>query len=114
MNAEWYWSKGLHDAKIISVETVDLQYDYTQRKPLRNYLQINLDASGALFDYKVKFIRLYNFKVTKGDCNLTGLWWLHDELCEKNGKYILKICLRALKCEKEIEVVFEKAEVVRN
>ena len=39
---DWYWEKGLHDAEILEVESIELPYDYTSRKPLRNYFEIHL------------------------------------------------------------------------
>ncbi len=95
---QWYWHRGLHDALVLGVETQELPYDVTQRKPVRNSMTIRLDARGAMFDTAVTAIRLYNYKVLRDEsevggygAGLTDCYWMQDRLrCEK-GKFILDI-----------------------
>ena len=51
----WYWKNGLHDAVIETISLEQLNYDYTQRVPIRNYLSIKLNAQNALFDIAAVF-----------------------------------------------------------
>ena len=91
---EWYWRSGLHDAQIIGVDSFALDYDWTLPDPDRNYLALRLDASNAMFDVRVKEIRLYNYKVLPKDLDLGILpesWWKWDKLSLENEKYILEI-----------------------
>ena len=32
----WYWKKGLHDAKITGWQFENFDYDYSKRNPIRN------------------------------------------------------------------------------
>ena len=59
----WYWEKGLHDAIIKNITLCPLNYDYTQKNPIRNYLLIEIDSSHALFDSTIKEIKLFNAKI---------------------------------------------------
>lgn len=110
---DWYWIHGLHDAEIISYEVVELEYDYTDRNPKRNYLQLNLNAKHAMYDTSITAIRFYNYKCD----NLTELansYWLEDELQEVNNKFILKISFTKLGGNfPEVVIKFDDAEVIR-
>ena len=44
MDRDWYWEKGLHDAEVLDIKKINFEYDYTQRKPRRNMLEIILDT----------------------------------------------------------------------
>lgn len=94
----WYWQRGLHDAWIVRVEEQKLDYDVTQRNPVRNCMTIHLDAKGALYDTSVTAIRLFNYKVLRDESDVGGYgdglvdcYWMQDRLNCENGKYILDI-----------------------
>ena len=110
---DWYWSKGLHDAKILSYQIIELDYDYKQKNPYRNYLEIKLNPTHALMDNKVASIKFYNFKCN----NLQGLndaWWMEDELIYNDKKYLLSLTTAKLDGEyPKIEIFFDFAEVER-
>lgn len=113
---EWYWKKGLHDAEIVEVTKHELNYDYTQKNPLRNFLEIKLNGEYAMFDTSISSIRLYNYKIIKMDSDLAFLknsWWIKDSLVEENGKYKITLILRKEKQVCEIIILFDKAEVLR-
>lgn len=42
---DWYWSKGLHDAKILSVSKKEVSWD-----PSDNSLIFKIDGDGAMFE----------------------------------------------------------------
>ncbi len=60
---EWYWHRGLHDAKIVRIEKLELPYDYKQRIPIRNCFVVHMDSKQAMFDTSVREIRLFNYKI---------------------------------------------------
>lgn len=113
MIKQMYWNKGLHDAEIIGVNEVILDYDYTERVPLRNYLEIELNSKNALSDTTVKALRFYNFKILKGNKDVLKFWWYSDEIEEINGKYKLKIVFDSVKGKSEFEITCDKIEVLR-
>ena len=78
MSSQYYFCKGLHDAEVLQIKEIQLSYDYHEKNPRRNYLEIELNASQALFDSNVKAVRLYNYKIIEGDLSLIGTWWLDD------------------------------------
>ena len=95
---QWYWTRGLHDALVLGMETRELPYDVTQRDPVRNCMIICLDAAGALFDTTVTAIRLYNYKVLRDESDvggygagLTDCYRMQDRLRRGQGKWILDI-----------------------
>ena len=101
----WYWKNGLHDAVIETISLEQLNYDYTQRVPIRNYLSIKLNAQNALFDVSVKEIKLYNAKVMSDAFDYSGYWWVNDSL---------NIQIANIKKEETIIVIFDNAEVFRS
>ena len=117
---EWYWRGGLHDAQIIGVDAVVLDYDWTLPNPDRNYLLLRLDASNAMFDVRAKEIRVYNYKVLSTDVALEDLpesWWKWDKLSEENGKYILDIYAEKFRPRRQrlsFRIRFDRAEVIRD
>lgn len=113
MDRDWYWEKGLHDAEVLDIKKINFEYDYTQRKPRRNMLEIILDTRIALFDNSIKSIRFYNYKIIEGDENIIHSWWIKDEFWVEKGKNNLKIYLRSPKKTCEILISFETIEVVR-
>ena len=109
---EWYWSRGLHDAKIVSVEVKESDWN-----PKDNYLIFRINGHGAMFEQDIKEIRFYEFRFSKieFDINsLNGAWWLHDEITEKSGEYHLLLEFDDKNCEREtIKIIFKTAEVIR-
>ena len=101
MNNDWYWVTGLHDALITNVEELNLPFDYkefvTKKNNYdRNVLILMINAKNALFDQKVKEIRLFNYKIL--DCDEVfkkhkSAWWLGDDLYKENEHYVLDIYL---------------------
>ena len=110
---EWYWSRGLHDAKIVSVEIKQLS-DWNQYD---NCLIFKINGHGAMFDQDIIEIRFFHFRFNKVDFDifsLNGSWWLHDDISEKNGEYQLFLEFDDKNCErKTVEFSFKSAEVTR-
>ncbi len=119
---EWYWQKGLHDAKIVDIEEQELAYDYKQRDPVRNCIVLHLDSRMALFDSSVKEIKLYNYKLCSPEAavqDFCGTWWLKDNLSITDTGYSLAITLkrigkRASREELVVEIQFKYAEVIKD
>ena len=98
---DWYWKRGLHDAKILSVCELKLVPDWKEKHPKRNCLEILLDGKNALFETNIKKISLYNYRIT--DMNMNGVkpitleafrnvYWLGDSIDRlDDGKYLLEI-----------------------
>ena len=120
-NPIWYWTRGLHDAMILHVETMDLPYDHTQPKPIRNCLKIYLDSSMAMFDTSVRCIKLLNYKILLDDSahggyeggGIEGCCWMQDILKYENGKYILEITALGEDDFKFI-ILFDDAQIERS
>lgn len=121
---EWYWVSGLHDACIVGVETFEFPFDYNKyvgekNSYDRNLLSLKIDASNALYDQKVKEIKLFNYKILTKDIELQGrkkIWWIANRLSEKDGNYFLEIDLQDFDSFPEeftFEIKFDRAEVVR-
>ena len=49
---EWYWTYGLHDAKILSFVQMELPTDWKSKKPWQNCLEIRLNPAGAMTKIK--------------------------------------------------------------
>lgn len=58
-------------------------------------------------------MRFYNFKFQQEVKDIVGSWWVNDEVYEVGDKYGLIIHLGKPKKEMILEIVFEKAEVLR-
>ena len=112
---QWYWSLGLHDAEVLKTERIALDYDYTQRNPIRNCLKLHLDSSPCTYDTTVKTISLYNYKVLQEpiERKIDGCWWFGDRLEFKHDAYLLTIALLDQRREHTFVVRFEHAEVER-
>lgn len=83
---DWYWFRGLHDAKILSVLKKDIPWDPKQKIPDKNCLILKIDCDNALLEQGITEIRFYNFKILTTNFNLNDLidgWWLSDELYKK-------------------------------
>ena len=121
---DWYWENGLHDACIVGVESYEFPFDYNKytadkNKYDRNMLSLKIDAKGALYDFRVKEIRFFNYKITSDGVELSGrkkIWWLADKLIEANGRYELDILLVDVdSCPEQFhfKLRFDRAEVDR-
>lgn len=121
---DWYWEAGLHDACIIGAEAYEFPFDYNKytskkNKYDRNMFLLKIDAKGALYDFGVKEIRFFNYKILSDGVELSGrkkIWWLADQLIENNGKYELDILLEDLNSYPEqfhFILRFDRAEVDR-
>lgn len=74
---QWYLVSGLHDAWITGVETLEFPFDYNKfaeekSEYIRNLFVLKIDASGAIYDSKVREIRLFNYKVLSQGVTLRG------------------------------------------
>ena len=109
---EWYWTLGLHDAKIVSVTTKESDWN-----PDDNYLSLKLNCKDALFETDIKEIRFFNFKTLTNDFDinlLNGGWWLSDELTEEDNCYMLELEFDTAECISEtVKFTFKRAEVIR-
>lgn len=107
---KWYWTRGLHDAKIVSVLKKESKWN-----PEDNCLILKINGDGAMGEANITEIRFYNFKINCGDISLLNDgWWLSDELQEKGNGYFLRIKFETTKCKtKNLEFVFRRAEVDR-
>lgn len=126
---EWYWESGLHDACIIGMDTYEFPFDYNKytaekSKYDRNMLTLKIDAKGAMYDFRVKEIRFFNYNILSESVDMTSIkspdknkvWWLADQLTENNGKYELDILLEiCVPCQKQFhfKLRFDRAEVDR-
>ena len=109
---EWYWTRGLHDANIISVTKKESDWN-----PTDNCLILKIDCDVALFEADITEIRFYNFKIKTNDFDislLNGGWWLSDEIVTKGDHYLLDLKFETAKCKtKHLEISFRLAEVIR-
>lgn len=121
---EWYWVRGLHDACIVAVETIEVPFDYNmlikeKNKCNRNLLTLRIDAKNAMFDNTVNEIRLFNYKILTDDFSLEGreeVWWLADRLVDHGDYYTLEVKLQDFNSDPEeftFIIKFERAEVDR-
>lgn len=114
---KWYWKRGLHDARILSAESLDLSYEYTVEKSYYNCFAFKLNGEDAMFEQDITEIRLYNFKILSSPFDISELqmgWWIADELSKNNGWYRLNLEYENKKCKpRKISISFETAEVIR-
>lgn len=115
---DWYWVRGLHDAKILSVSQKDIPWNPSQKIPDNNCLIMKINGDDAMYEQDITEIRFYNFKVLTVDFDfnlLTDGWWLGDELTQKNERYFLELEFDTAKGKtKKLELRFHRAEVVRD
>lgn len=108
----WYWSRGLHDAKIVYAEKKESKWD-----PLDKNLVLKIDCDGALFEDSITEIRFKRIKIKPEDFDINLLnegWWLSDELSVKGNHYLLDLKFQTKKCKtKRVEFAFEDAEVTK-
>ena len=108
---EWYWVKGLHDAKILSADVILLDFDYTERSPRRNYLSVKIDSSGAMYETNISEIRFFNAKPDTDKNKLLNSYWDYDEICF-DKKYRLELTLIKGKSKIKSNIEFDDAEVI--
>lgn len=95
MSVQGHLGNGLHDAEILKINEVQLSYDYHEKMPRCNYLEIELNSANALFDHNVKAVRFYNYKIIEGNLNLIGTWWFDEQIETKGSTFIVKIQFRS-------------------
>ncbi len=114
---EWYWTRGLHDANIISVSELQLVPNYKEKNPKFNCFEIELDCNNAIYERNIKRIRLFNYKIKTNDFDkslLNGGWWLTDEIINKGDYYLLDVKFETAKCKtRHFEIAFKQAKVIR-
>ena len=109
---DWYWSHGLHDARIVSATVKESDWDSTD-----NCLIFKIDCDGALFEADISEIRLYKFKALTLAFKLddfNGGWWMSDEVVKKGDHYVIDLKFVTKKSKtRRVEIRFQKAEVIR-
>ena len=109
---DWYWTRDLHDANIISAAIKESDWD-----PSDNCLILKIDCKGALFERDITEIRFYKFRILTTGFNmndLNGGWWLSDELTQRGDRYYLDLRFDTKECKtRRLEIKFQKAEVIR-
>lgn len=109
---EWYWTRGLHDANIVSATKKESAWN-----PADNCLILKIDCDGAMLEADIIEIRFHNFKIQTSGFDislLNGGWWLSDELSEKGNRYVLALRFDTVECKtKMLEFSFQRAEVIR-
>ena len=119
----------MHDAFVVGVEVYEFPFDYNKyvgekNKYDRNMLALKIDARSAMFDFDVKEIRFYNYKILTDEIDIINgdlfskkkIWWLADQLTEQNGKYELDILLESVDTHQRqfhLKLRFDRAEVDR-
>ena len=110
---EWYWTRGLHDAEIISFKQMSLSTDWKSKNPRYNCLEICFNSSGAMT--KLKRIEFYNYSLKmEFDINtIEKPWWMGDNLTRlADGRFLLDITVEDAKGKKHFfSVSFEDIEV---
>ena len=110
---DWYWEKGLHDAKILYAEALVFSRDYKNARPKRTAFKLHLNAQNAIFETKIKNITLYDYQILSEFESLDDAYWLSDTLTEANGRYILEIILCSLLYNNEFafKISFTHADI---
>jgi hypothetical protein len=109
----WYWIKGLHDARIVEIYEIKTNARKDNRW-ISNEIVMVLDASQAMFDTSIKSIAFQNSKIlTDGGLVPGNTWWYRDMLEKKDGKYQLEICYSNEKGKGIITIRFEDCIVCR-
>ena len=109
----WYWKKGLHDAKITGWQFENFDYDYSQRNPIRNCITVELDSRMALFDTTLKTIKFVNAKIIQGDTQCVNWFW-KDDIVQKTYKgYEIEITLTPYPSTKKMKIAFENIIIER-
>lgn len=103
---DWYWTRGLHDAVVLSVISRE------------NCLEICLDSTNAMLERDIKKISLFNYKIQTPEVTLEDLentWWLRDSLQTlSNHRYLLEIVFESgRRKRKRFAVLFNTASIER-
>ncbi len=103
---DWYWTRGLHDAVVLSVISRE------------NCLEICLDSTNAMLERDIKKISLFNYKIQTPEVTLEDLentWWLRDNIQTlPNHRYLLEIIFENGKRKrKSFTVLFKNASIER-
>ena len=109
----WYWTKGLHDAKITDCRIDHFNYEYTQKNPIRNCITVDLDTRNALLDTTITTIKFLNTKIIQGDIDCTGWFWKDDVLTTTCKGYELEITFISYPKIKKIKISFDDIIVER-
>lgn len=115
---DWYWKHGLHDAVVLSITETELNPDWKSSRPKYNFLEICLDAEGAMFEQDIHKICFYNYKIKECDIpfeDLGKLWWTGDDLTQISDKrYMSEIEFENVKGRrKRLVITYEIAEIER-
>lgn len=109
---EWYWIRGLHDAKIISAIINESDWN-----PINENLMLKMNCHGAMYEQDIDEISFYDIKfLTEGfdETLLNGSWWIADELTENDDIYVLKLDFDTADCIREtVQFTFKRAKVSR-
>ena len=106
--------KGLSDAEIIEIKETTYQYNYKQRNPIRNSLQIIFDSKSAMVSTNVKSIIFYNYKIICENSSFVHSWWFDSDFIDINGKKGLKISFRHSKSViSETIILFDELKIVQ-
>ena len=110
---DWYWEKGLHDAKILRTESLVFHRDYKNVCPERTAFKLYLNTQKAIFENKIKSITLYDYQILSEFESFDDVYWLSDTLTEANGRYILEIILCSLLYNNEFafKISFTHADI---
>ena len=97
---DWYWTRGLHDAVVLSVISRE------------NCLEICLDSTNAMLERDIKKISLFNYKIQTPEVTLEDLentWWLRDNIQTlPNHRYLLEIIFENGKRKRKTLTVLSK------
>lgn len=108
---EWYWTPGLHDAKIISATKTGSDGNDD------NCLIFKIDCKGAMFEADITEIRFYNYIIKSNNFDVSLLndgWWLSDVLSKKGDHYYLDVKFETSKRKtRHLEFTFQRAETIR-
>ena len=104
---DWYWTRGLHDAIVLSVSEKD------------TCLEICLDSKNSMLERDIQKILLFKYQIQTPEIppeDLTNIWWLRDTVeTLPDHRYLLEIIFETCKGKrKRFAVVFQKAQIERN
>ncbi len=108
---DWYWCRGLHDAKIVSAQTKESKWNTDDKR-----LILKIDCDGALYEKNITEIEFCGFKILTDDFDidsLNGGWWLSDVLKENGKTYYLELQFETAKNKKKrLKLSFQSAKVL--
>lgn len=115
---DWFWSRGLHDAEVLSIEEKETLPDYSKPLPVYNYLSIKLDAEHAMFEHDITEIRFFNYKLKGFEAKLPTefpMFWMCEDLEQiSENRFEIKIELTTVREKhKFIHLTFQSAQVFK-